>query len=278
MSPVGVLSRPVTVGAHLEVADPGTWLLAPENLAELRALTDARLAVLVRFGSPLRPEGMAALGVALGQPVDAWPDRPGTLPGFGFIADFSAPPREDDGRARTPAWIEDLHFDGVSAYSAQANLAGTPLAANRFVDMAAVYDDLPADLKALVTGRCALLGHLPATTLPMSAAKPFEAERARRVPLVIRHPKSGVAVLRPPRNPQSMLEGLPDNEGRAVIAELWARTGASPHHCDLMLEAGTMVVWEGVRAAHTNPAFARAGGRRSWFYTVPGPWDDFAAY
>src|SRR5687768_5100760 len=131
------------IGARIDGVDPSLWLNQPERLAELRALVDERLVVTVAFSTLPAVEAVAALARTLGCPGGPYLDRPGTVPGYGFISDFSSEARVDDGRARTPAWIEErLHFDGDSAYSVQVNLAGTPLAANRFADMAALYADL----------------------------------------------------------------------------------------------------------------------------------------
>jgi hypothetical protein len=265
------------IGARIDGVDPALWLSEPQHLADLKALVDERLVVTVAFSAPPAVEAVAALARTLGCPGGPYPDRPGTVPGYGFIAEFSSEARVDDGRARTPAWIEErLHFDGDSAYSVQVNLAGTPLAANRFADMAALYADLPRDLKAAVDGRCALHGHLPATGMPMSEGKPFDAARARRAPLVVRHPRTGAPVLRPPASPLSAIEGLPEDEGRAILAAIWARAEATAHH--VTLAEGEMLVWEGVGAAHTNPGFARDRARKSWFFTVPAAWTELTAH
>jgi hypothetical protein len=266
------------VGTRLAIPDPAVWFADPGRLRELRDLADAHLVVHIALGEGLTPDGLGALGLALGCPGGPYPDRPGTLPGWGFIADFASPAREDDGRDRVPTWIETLHFDGDSAYSVQANLVGTPMAPMRFVDMAALYAGLPERLKAAVDGAMALVGHLPPTNMPMSAARPLDPERAKRAPLVVRHPRTGVPVLRPPKSPHSTIEGLSDDEGRAILAELWALAAASPHAYEAVIGPGEMVIWEGTQAAHTNPAFPRATGRRTWFYTVPAAWDALEAF
>ena len=85
-------------------------------------------------------------------------------------------------------------------------------------------------------------------------------------------------VLRPPKSPESTIEGLPDTEGRAILAELWALAAASPHAYEAVIGPGEMVIWEGTQAAHTNPAFPRATGRRTWFYTVPAAWEELEPY
>lgn len=279
MADAGELAAPKTgIGVRLSVDDPAAWFADPARLAELKTLTDSHLVVHIALGEGLTPEALGALGRVLGCPAGPYEDRPGVLPATGFIAEFASEARPDDGRGRTPAWIETLHFDGDSAYSVQANLVGVTMAPMRFVDMAAVYADLPATLKTAVEGRCALVGHLPATTLPMSEARPLDPERAKRAPIVVRHPRTGAPVLRPPKSPMSLIEGMPEDEGRAILAELWARAEASPHAYEAVIGPGEMVVWEGLQAAHTNPAFPRARARRTWFYTVPSGWGELAAF
>lgn len=281
MTDAAVLARPdaaTMIGAGITVDDPAAFFADSTRRAELRALVDKRLAVHVTLGGPLPPEAMGAMALQLGCSAEGMDARPGTLAGHPYVAEFCAAPKADDGRPRVPAWIERAHFDGESAYSIQANLEGQALEANRFVDMRAVYRDLPAALKTLVTGRNALHGHLPPTIRPMSEARPLDLERARRLPLVIAHPKTGEPVLRPPRSAESGIEGLPLDEGRAVLADLWALIEASPHAFEAMLTPGTMLIWEGVAASHTNPSFARDLGRMSWFATAPGAWRGFEGY
>lgn len=279
MADAGDLAPPrASVGTRLAIPNPAAWFANPARLRELRGLADAHLVVHITLGEGLTPDGLGALALTLGCPDGHYEDRPGTLPGWGFIADFAAEGRPDDGRDRVSTWIETLHFDGDSAYSVQANLRGTPIAPMRFVDMAALYTDLPARLKLAVDGRRALVGHLPPTSMPMSEARPLDPERAKRLPMVVRHPRTGVAVLRPPKSPHSTIEGLPDDEGRAILAEIWSLAAASPHAYEAVIGPGEMVIWEGTRAAHTNPPFPRATGRRTWFYTVPAAWTALEAY
>ena len=265
-------------GARLEIADPDRWVDDPQALTQFRELVDERLAVHVTLGRPISPAALAALGIALGQPTGPYADRPGGLPGFGFISDLVEGPRAADTPERVPAWIEDLHFDGDAAYTVQASLHGEPLSANRFVDMAAVYAELPNDMKRTVTGRMALHGPLPPTNRPLAEARPLDATRARRRPLVVRHPRTGRAVLRPPKHPQAYVEGLPEEEGRALVTELWDRARASPSSFEARLEPGQMLVWDNLGAAHTNPAFTERLGRRSWFFNLPGEGAELAGY
>ena len=42
-----------------------------------------------------------------------------------------------------------------------------------------------------------------------------------------------------------------------------------------LIASGEVEVFQ---AAHTNPAFPRATGRRTWFYTVPAAWNGLEPY
>ncbi|HEY9217565.1 MAG TPA: hypothetical protein VIO94_05900, partial [Phenylobacterium sp.] len=76
-------------------------------------------------------------------------------------------------------------------------------------------------------------------------------------------------VLRPPRSPQSCIEGLPVDEGRDVLRQIWALAQTTPHAVEVRLDPGVLVIWEGIAASHTNPAQARDVARMSWFATAP---------
>jgi alpha-ketoglutarate-dependent taurine dioxygenase len=273
MAELAELIRPALLGARLEGECPDRW--TPERLTELRRLVDERLVLHITCETPVTPEALAALAQALGCPKGPWPDAPGGLPGYGFIADIKAAAKPDDGRPRVARWIETLHFDGPSAYSVQATLEGTPVEPNLWVDMRAVWVDLPTDLQKVLANHQAQVGLLPPTSATLEMFPPLDPERARRAPLAIRHPKTGETVLRPPKSPHSAIEGLPLDEGRAILAEVWSRVAASPHRYEALPRPGDIILWEGVALAHTNPAFPRGEDRRVWFFTAPGDWSGF---
>jgi alpha-ketoglutarate-dependent taurine dioxygenase len=227
---------------------------------ELQALLDRHLVLHLAPARELVPEAFRALAEHLGLPAGA------------DIADFSTPgrPRRDPAPPpREPPYIESLHYDGISAYSMQATfdtVAGPP---NAWADMRAAYRSLPPHLRAIVDSGQARHGHVAAPGTPFSQFRPLDPERAKRRPLRIRHPRTGDPLLFLPRSPHSTIDGLPDDEGRAVLAELWDHVASSPARYEAHAGHNQLFVWDGLGTTHTNPSYPRERARRVWFVIIP---------
>jgi alpha-ketoglutarate-dependent taurine dioxygenase len=110
---------------------------------------------------------------------------------------------------------------------------------------------------------------VPHQGTPLSEFPPLDAERAKRRPLRIRHPRTGEPLLFLPRSPASVIEGLPDDEGVAILDELWARVEASPASYAAHAGHNQLFVWDGLGTTHTNPPYPRELARRVWFLIIP---------
>ncbi len=136
--------------------------------------------------------------------------------------------------------------------------------------MVEAYATLPFDVRSLVTGRNAVHGSLPAPSAPLEDAPAYDPGIASRRPLVVDHWRTGTPVLYLPKHPHSTIDGLPEDEGRAVLAHLWAHTAACSARFEAVLHSGEVVVWDNIRAVHTNPPYPRDRDRTVWFFLIPG--------
>lgn len=263
------------VGVVLETLDLSPLTDDPAFLDDVQEWMDRHFVLHIRAERPLTPSAIEALAHRLGMAKGPYDGRRGPMKGFEFIGDFSAKGREDDGRARTPTFIESLHYDTYGRQPEAYAFSHTRLvpdgAPQLFVDMRAVYRDLPADLKSLVTGRNALHGKTPLPSQPLSAAPEFVRENASSRPLVLAHWRTGEPLLFLPKHPDSLVEGLGDSEGRDVLHDLWDRAQRSDRRYLSPMRSNDLVIWDNIGVTHTNPAYERGSDRTVWFFTVPSP-------
>ncbi len=258
---------------RIETDDLAQLVSDEASVGELDALLDRHLVLHMCPQVEMTPEVFGRLAVHLGMPTGG--DRPAGAPPplsteFPFIADFSSPGRPPSTRPPRPAaYIQTLHYDGITAYSMQATFDTGESEPNRWVDMRATYLALPADLKRVVDTRQAVHAHVPHQGTPLSEFPPLDAERAKRRPLRIRHPRTGEPLLFLPKNPASTIEGLPDDEGVAILQELWARVEVSPASYAAHAGHNELFVWDGLGTTHSNPPYLRELPRRLWFLIVP---------
>lgn len=261
------------VGARLETDDLAQVAADPTALSELARALDRHLVLHMSSDVQVTPETIGLIARRLGYPEGPYASRPGALPGHEFIGDFSAKARPDDGRPRTPTFIEALHYDSIGSKLAAFSLLHTrdvpPGKPQLWVDMRALYATLPDDLKAVVDTHSALHGWLPKTSEPLEAAPAFDPEKAHRRPLAVRHWRTGDPILLLPKHPMSTIEGLPDDDGRELIAELWRLAHAAPARYAQVMETNDVVIWDNLATTHTNPAYRRDVDRQVWFLTIP---------
>lgn len=252
-----------SIGAELEIEDFTAFADDPAALAALQDALDRRAVVRIQAQTPVRAESVAKLAALLGEPaargnqlaLDAQHD---------FIQVFRSDPKPDDGRERVRAFIEDLHYDvfanGPAAYAVQILHEAPETVPMRFVDMRAVYENLPDDIKAKIAhARC-----LHVARAPMDGARAPSTLQ----PVAARHPRSGAPFLLLANKRDGKLDGLPEDEGRALHADLWARTETSTARYERVMRPNEIYVWDNLACVHDNPAFPRTATRRSWFFNI----------
>lgn len=278
--------------AHVECDDFVDLARDPKVCAELQTLLDRHLVLHVSPQKDLNHEAIGRFAISLGMPPgapyrpastrygDAQPAAPARAPmsaEYPFIGDLSNRAREPVAGERVPSYIESLHYDGISAYSVQATF-NTPLTTpNMWSDMRAAYQQLPRDLKKVVDERHALHAFIPPPGTALKDFPPLDSAQAKRRPLRIKHPRTNDPLLYLPKNPASIIEGLPADEGIAILHDLWARVNTSPARYTARAAHNQMFVWDGLGTTHTNPAYPRDKPRTLWFFTIPGKWSEVTA-
>ena len=296
--------KPVNDGfaAVLETKDFGVLASDPVASAELQSKLDQHLILHVRPEAPLTRPAIGAIAYALGYPRDGrvMPRNPGTPPinsgaaagdGYGgqpasqgapakprrndygefsFIADFGGPAEPTPTVSRKPRYIETLHTDG-GAYSINTTIDVPPASPHTFADMQMAYRTLPRYLKQIVERSYALHAGLATTSTPYDELPAFDAKTALRRPMVLEHYNTKAPQLYVPKNPKSLIEGMPEDEGRAVIAELWAHVNTQ--HTRYMAWSGEneAMIWDAFGTTHTNPSYRRDKARTTWFFIIPSP-------
>jgi len=251
-----------SIGAELELDDFAALANDPSALRELQATLDRRAVVRIASAAPIRAESIERLTRQLGEP--AVRGAPSALPDYDFIQDFSSIAKHDDGRQRTPGFIESLHYDvfanGPAAYAVQVLHLAPPTVPMRFVDMRAVYTSLPDAIKTRLTHVRALHASRP----------PLDGSRApvSRHPVAAKHPRTVTPILLLSNKRDSKLEGLPEDEGRALHAELWRIVETFGVRYESVMASNEIYVWDNIACVHDNPAFPRSQERRSWFFNI----------
>jgi taurine dioxygenase len=136
---------------------------------------------------------------------------------------------------------------------------GRALGNTNFADMAAAWDDLPADVKRTLEGRQAL--HDFAKFWDMmrrernSPRPPLSEEQRRKKPPVhhpvsFRHPVSGRTILYANPGYTVRIEGLPEQESDELLAFLFEHQVQSKFVHSFSWTPGDVLMWDNLRVIH----------------------------
>jgi len=278
-----IRTQPDDFGVHVIVEDYAEIVQNPETVAEMRALLDRYMVLHVQPQKELTKQVVGDMAFALGYPKERRgagrrPPTPTSVPGYEFVADFGSTAKPNLPEARIPSYIESLHYDGISGYSMQANFNVPVTTPNLWVDMRAAYRSLPRDLKKVVDKHRALHAVVPPPGTALAEFPDFDSGKAIARPLVIKHHRTREPLLYLPKNPSSRIEGLPDDEGRGILHDLWAHVNTSKTRYASLIAHNNLVVWDGLGTVHTNPAYPRDKDRTTWFLIVPGPFTEVEGF
>jgi alpha-ketoglutarate-dependent taurine dioxygenase len=264
-------------GVRLMTEDLDALLRGPDAVADLQRLLDRHLVLVLAPQKEMTKPTFGTLALGLGFPHERRhrsfgpPGANGTqVAGYEFVADFGAAAKPVPQTAREPSYIESLHYDGISAYSMQANFHVPETTPNLWCDMRSAYRELPTALRTIVDTHCALHAVVPSPRTPLTGFPEFDVTAARRHALVIKHPRTSEPLLYLPKNPASRIEGMPEDEGRSVLRELWEFVSKNAARYEARIQHNELVVWDGLGTVHTNPAYPRDRDRTVWFLVVPG--------
>ena len=140
-----------------------------------------------------------------------------------------------------------------------------------FADQEQAYEDLPDTMKRRIDGLVTLnvYGNRDALDPKSRAAAPpptQEQKEKRRAflirhPLVRRHPYSGRKALYSVSGTSFAIEGMPDEEGIALLRELAAHSTQPKYQYRMRYGVGDVVVWDNASVLHsatlTDPSYAR---------------------
>ncbi|MFE9424257.1 TauD/TfdA dioxygenase family protein [Kitasatospora sp. NPDC006697] len=250
-------------GARVE-----TDLARAAGTAAAGALTDAlhQHRVLVLPGQHLNHVDLLAAASLFGA-VDTATDRRYTVPGFPGLTVVSNI-HDQDG---TPIGIydgdqeEEWHADNsfkpelTAATLLYSVITPGQGGETRFADTTRAYADLPADLRARIDGLSAVhsIQHLAKQQAEAAGGRSStQAGTLADLPEVIHplapiHPITGARALLLGSMAIPRLEGLPDADGQALLADLLARITGSNYLYTHRWDQGDLVVWDNLAVLHT---------------------------
>jgi len=140
-----------------------------------------------------------------------------------------------------------------------------------FADQEQAYEDLPASMKARIDGKVTLNVYGNRDDLDLksrtSAPPPTQEQKNKRGahlirhPLVRRHPYTGRKALYSVSGTSFAIEGMPDDEGLALLRELAAHSTQPKYQYRMRYGVGDVVIWDNASVLHsatlTDPAHAR---------------------
>jgi len=140
-----------------------------------------------------------------------------------------------------------------------------------FADQERAYEELPESMKKRIDGMVTLnvygnrddLDLTSRTSAPPPTAEQKEKRGATliRHPLVRRHPYSGRKALYAVSGTSFAIEGMPEDEGLALLRELAAHSTQPKYRHSMLYGVGDVVVWDNASVLHsatlTNPAHPR---------------------
>jgi len=198
------------------------------------------------------------------------------LPGLEAIIQFASTGKPDADPQKDRDAAQILHHDsaGLTEPPAYAivntkTLPSDP-AWHSWIDMQAVYRDLPAALKQKVAGlRCihpsypeivSVGVHRDLKDLPGDVRDKGPAH-----PLVVRNPGTGEPSLFLSVRRDARIPGMEAAESRALLTELWDIVEASPHRWRSLVRGNDVLIWDNIGTVHDRPPFSAREPRKVWF-------------
>ena len=138
-----------------------------------------------------------------------------------------------------------------------------------FGNLCAAYDALPPDLRAVVDGHKALnVFTYDATLRDQVASSAVRREYVQ--PMRVRHPETGRAALYVNRLMTFRIEGLPEDESRAVLARLFDHEERPEFVYRHKWRKGDLLIWDNRCTVHARTDFDPTEERHLRRFTVEG--------
>ncbi len=269
--------EPSGFGAVIEHTDLDVLAARPGFVDGLVALLAKHLVIRID-APPFQAKTLAAIAARLGPPSVNKAPR---LAGFDSIIHFNTPGKPDADPQRDRDVAQVLHHDsaGLAAPPAFAivNTKTVPKepAWHSWVNMQAVYRDLPAATKQKINGlRCIHPSYPELVTVgvqrDLKALPEDVREKGASHPLVVRNPGTGEPALYLSVRRDAKIPGMDAGESLKLLTELWDAVEASPHRWRSLVRGDDILIWDNIGTVHDRPPFSAREPREVWFANL-GP-------
>jgi taurine dioxygenase len=145
-----------------------------------------------------------------------------------------------------------------------------------FLNMYKLYEDLPAALKTMITGKFLKHEEVHASNLKVRVGK-REPESGSVVdypgkihPLVRTHPETGKPALYLGRRLNAYIMDLPVDESEDILDQLWTHTDDPAYSVTQIWQVGDLIIWDNRCTMHKRNSFAPALRRRMHRCVIEG--------
>lgn len=268
---------PSGFGAVLAIGDFDAAVKQPGFIDGLVSLLAKHL--VLRIDAPPYDAGsLAAVAARLGPPsVNKGP----RIPGYDSLIQFESAGKPDADPKKDQDAAQILHHDsaGLAEPPAYAivNTKTFPSqpAEHSWIDMQAVYRDLPDDLKAKINGlRCIHPSYPDIVTAgvhrDVKSLPPDALGKGPAHPLVARNPRTGQPMLVLSVRRDATIIGMDASESLPLLTRLWDIVESSPHRWSAPMKGNDIFIWDNMATVHDRPPFSSAEPRKVWFANL-GP-------
>jgi len=161
----------------------------------------------------------------------------------------------------------------TTLYSIQVpKVGGDTLFANQY----AAYEDLPGETKAKLKGRVGLHHYGNRDDLDersRTVASVLSEEQRQKVtwvghPIARRHPVTGRTALYAVNGTSFGIEGMPEDEARALLGELARHATQEKYRCRVKYGIGDVVIWDNASLLHSATLIDPDDPRTLWRITI----------
>jgi alpha-ketoglutarate-dependent taurine dioxygenase len=253
-------------------------LVAQPGFADALVALLAKHLVIRIDAPPFNAASLAAIAARLGPPsVNKGP----RLPGFDSIIQFDSPGKPDADPQRDRDAAQVLHHDSAGLAEPPAfaivNTKTLPPAPawHSWVDMQAVYRDLPKAMKQRINGLSCIHPSYPelvsvGVQRDLKVLPEDVREKGTAHPLVARNPNTGTPTLYLSVRRDAKIPGMAADESLKLLTELWDIVEASAHRWRSLVRGNDILIWDNIGTVHDRPPFSGREPRKIWFANL-GP-------
>lgn len=272
-----VQPQPSGFGAVIASPDLDALVAQPGFVDGLVALLAKHL--VLRIDAP--PYKAATLGQIAARLGPSSVNKGPRLAGFEHIIHFNTAGKPDADPQRDRDAAQILHHDSAGLTEpptfAIVNTKTFPKepAWHSWVDMQAVYRDLPEATKRKINGlRCIHPSYPELVSVgvqrDLKVLPDDVREKGPAHPLVVRNPVTGQPTLYLSVRRDAKIPSLAAAESLKLLTELWDIVEASPHRFRSLVRGNDILIWDNIGTVHDRPPFSAKEPREVWFANL-GP-------